>query len=91
MQYFDEQDPDYVILETGIGGRFDSTNFVLAPRVGVITSISLDHQAVLGDTLELIAWQKSGIIKPGMHVFTPSTQSETAMKVISRQCEEMGG
>lgn len=90
VQYFDEQDPDYIILETGIGGRFDSTNFVEKPSIGIITSISLDHQGVLGDTLELISWQKAGIIKPGMNIFTPSTQSEVAMEVISKHCKEVG-
>lgn len=90
VQYFDEQDPDYIILETGIGGRFDSTNFVDKPSVGIITSISLDHQGVLGDTLELISWQKAGIIKPGMSIFTPSTQSKVALEVITKQCQELG-
>lgn len=89
VQYFDEQNPDYIILETGIGGRFDSTNFVEA-SVGIITSISLDHQAVLGETLELIAWQKAGIIKSGMNIFTPSTQSKVAMEVITKHCRDVG-
>lgn len=90
IQYFDTKKPEFVILETGIGGRFDSTNFVERPRVGIITSVSMDHQAVLGETLDLIAWQKAGIIKPGMTVFTPSTQARVVMEVIEKQCEDVG-
>jgi dihydrofolate synthase/folylpolyglutamate synthase len=98
IQYFDEHAQqhqgggglDYIILETGIGGRYDSTNFVEQPKVGIITSLSLDHQNVLGDTLDLIAWQKAGIVKAGMHIFTPSTQSEVALHVIRKACDEQG-
>ena len=89
IQYFGEQAVDYVILETGIGGRYDSTNFVQKVDIGVITSISYDHTQVLGETLTLIAWQKAGIIKRGMHVFTPSTQAAEALVVIQQQCKDM--
>lgn len=51
---------DYVVLEAGLGGRFDSTNFIENPLVSVITSVSLDHQALLGQTVEEIAWHKAG-------------------------------
>ena len=57
------------VIEVGLGGRFDSTNVVRAP-IGAITSIGLDHQELLGDTLEAIAFEKAGIIKPGMTVVT---------------------
>ena len=60
---------DYVILESGIGGRFDSTNFLKSPEVCVITSISLDHQAILGETIEEIAWQKAGFALRGSKIF----------------------
>ena len=62
--YFYEQKCDIVVLETGLGGNFDATNVINTTLVSVITSISLDHTAVLGDTLELITAEKCGIIKP---------------------------
>jgi dihydrofolate synthase/folylpolyglutamate synthase len=89
VRYFGEQQVEYVVLETGIGGRYDSTNFLDNAKVGVITSISYDHMNVLGDTLQLIAMQKAGIIKPGMHVFTPATQEPEVLEVIVQQCQEM--
>lgn len=63
MQYFAEKKCDIVFLEAGIGGIFDSTNIIEDPLVSVVTSISLDHTAILGDTVEKIAMQKAGIIK----------------------------
>lgn len=63
FNYFYEQGVDVVVLETGLGGRYDATNVIKAPLCSVITSISLDHTAVLGDTLEKIAAEKCGIIK----------------------------
>mmetsp|Transcript_26416 Transcript_26416/g.25296 ORF Transcript_26416/g.25296 Transcript_26416/m.25296 type:complete len:485 (+) Transcript_26416:195-1649(+) len=89
MRYFGEQNVDYIILEAGIGGRFDSTNFINEPAVSVITSISLDHQSLLGDTLEEIAWQKAGIIKQNGHVFTSEAQELCVMEVLRKQCVEM--
>ena len=65
---FAEHPADAVLLEVGLGGRFDSTNVIDRPEVAVITSISLDHQAYLGDTVELIAFEKAGIIKAGRPV-----------------------
>jgi len=65
IRYFGEQRVDFIVLETGIGGRYDSTNFLDSPlpipTVCIITSISLDHQNMLGNTIEEIAWQKAGI------------------------------
>lgn len=81
IRYFAEQNVDYIILEAGLGGRYDSTNFIDSPDVSVITSISHDHQAVLGDTIEEIAWQKAGIIKANCPVFTPDTQSNAVLQV----------
>jgi dihydrofolate synthase / folylpolyglutamate synthase len=69
LQYFAEQDCDLVIWETGLGGRLDATNIV-APLASVITNIQFDHQQWLGDTLERIAAEKAGIIKPGVPVLT---------------------
>jgi len=79
---------DFVVWETGMGGRLDCTNIV-TPLVSVITSISLEHKEYLGDTLAAIAGEKAGIIKPGAPVFTGCTVPEEAMKVIrekARQC-----
>lgn len=64
MKYFSEQNPDYIILETGLGGRLDATNIIDNPAVCVITSIGLDHVEYLGDTYAAIASEKAGIIKP---------------------------
>ncbi|HHZ06496.1 MAG TPA: bifunctional folylpolyglutamate synthase/dihydrofolate synthase [Clostridiales bacterium] len=70
--WFAQQGCDIVVLETGLGGRFDSTNVIRTPLVSVITSISLDHTAILGDTVEEIAMEKCGIIKDyGYTVFYP--------------------
>ncbi len=66
--YFKEQGCDLMVMETGIGGRYDSTNALGIPEVAVITKIGFDHMAVLGNTLEEIAGEKAGIIKPGCDV-----------------------
>ena len=68
LLYFSEQELDYLILEVGLGGKGDSTNMVSMPIISVITSISFDHMDYLGDTLEKIAAEKAGIIKPGVPV-----------------------
>lgn len=65
LAYFVEKGCDLCVIETGLGGRLDSTNIV-TPILSVITNISLDHTAILGDTLEQIAFEKAGIIKPGV-------------------------
>ena len=74
--YFKEQACDIVVMETGIGGRYDSTNALGVPEVAVITKIGFDHMAVLGNTLEEIAGEKAGIMKLGcpvvMHDQQPS-------------------
>ena len=78
--YFVEQGCDLVVWETGLGGRLDATNIV-TPLASVITNIQLDHQQWLGDTLEEIAAEKAGIIKPGVPVIT-ATDSSEALEVI---------
>lgn len=65
FEYYSKSKCDVVVLETGLGGKYDSTNVILSPIASVITSISLDHTAVLGDTLDMIAGEKAGIIKDG--------------------------
>ncbi len=77
FDYFAEQRVDIAIVEVGLGGRFDSTN-IITPLVSLITNISLDHQALLGDTLPEIAGEKAGIIKPGVPVVISQTQPEVA-------------
>ena len=89
MQYFSEHKVDYIVMEAGIGGRYDSTNFLDKSDVSIITSISLDHQALLGDTIEEIAWQKAGIIKMNGNVFTSEAQDARVMSIIRKQCVEM--
>ena len=75
--YFAEQRVDVAIVEVGLGGRFDSTN-IITPLVSLITNISFDHQALLGNTLPEIASEKAGIIKPGVPVVVSQRQPEVA-------------
>jgi dihydrofolate synthase/folylpolyglutamate synthase len=89
MRYFNEQEVEFVVLEAGIGGRFDSTNFIDTPAAAVITSISLDHESLLGESVEQIAWQKAGIIKPRGDVFTSAAQDPVALEVFRKQCAEV--
>ena len=84
--HFRQKEVEFQVLETGLGGRLDATN-VVSPEVCVITSISLDHQEVLGDTIAQIAAEKAGIIKPGVPVVS-SPQTEEAATVIRQTCLE---
>lgn len=77
---------DLVVLETGMGGLLDCTNTILPPLCSVITTIGLDHTAILGSTIEEIAWQKCGIIKSGSVAVT-SRQTEGVMSVIECTCK----
>lgn len=74
--YFEEEKVDVAVLETGMGGRLDSTN-VVKPDISVITNISRDHMRFLGDTIEKITTEKAGIIKKGVPVIIGETQPET--------------
>ena len=76
FKYFKEQDIDIAIVEVGLGGRLDCTN-IITPILSVITNISLDHTQLLGNSLEQIAFEKGGIIKPGVPVIIGETHSET--------------
>ncbi|MDN3690199.1 bifunctional folylpolyglutamate synthase/dihydrofolate synthase [Cyclobacterium jeungdonense] len=76
FSYFAREKVDIAVIETGMGGRFDSTN-VLKPLLSLITNISLDHVQFLGDTLEKIASEKAGIIKEGVPVIIGQTQEVT--------------
>ncbi len=97
--YFTETGCDFAVLECGLGGEFDSTN-IINPEIGIMTSISLDHIGLLGDTVEQIAREKCGIIKRGMPlvcypfeesgcVFNPIP--EGAKQVIREETEKRGG
>jgi len=77
FSYFSEQEIDIAVIEVGLGGRLDSTN-IITPEVSVITNIGLDHTQFLGDTLEAIAFEKGGIIKPEVPVVVGETQKETS-------------
>ncbi|MGL5234200.1 MAG: bifunctional folylpolyglutamate synthase/dihydrofolate synthase [Empedobacter falsenii] len=76
FEYFAQQKVDIAIIETGLGGRLDSTNIIL-PELSVITNIGLDHTQFLGDTLDKIAFEKAGIIKPNTAVVIGETTTET--------------
>ncbi len=80
--YFAQEKVDFAVLEVGLGGRLDATN-VVTPLVSVITSIGLEHQDVLGETIEKIAGEKAGIIKQGVPVVTSAHQPEV-LKVIEK-------
>lgn len=82
LQWFARQKCDVVVLEVGLGGRLDATNVIKTPLVSVITSISLDHTAILGDTVEKIAFEKSGIIKEGGTTVCYPDQPVPALRVI---------
>jgi len=86
---FAEAYADVQVVETGLGGRVDSTNAMERKEVCVITSLSLEHQAILGDTLAQIAAEKAGIITPGAQVVLAS-QKEDVGGVIRRACRERG-
>ncbi|RZK94049.1 MAG: bifunctional folylpolyglutamate synthase/dihydrofolate synthase, partial [Hymenobacter sp.] len=77
FDYFAAEQVDIAVVEVGLGGRLDSTN-IITPLVSLITNISYDHQAMLGDTLPEIAGEKAGIIKPGRPVVVSQTQAEVA-------------
>lgn len=86
FDYFAYREVDIAIIEVGLGGRLDSTN-VITPALSVITNISFDHMHMLGDTLPLIAFEKAGIIKPGIPVVIGEYLSDT-LPVFERKAAE---
>lgn len=88
LLWFAESNLDVVILETGLGGRLDATN-VVVPLVSVITSISMDHEAYLGDTLAAVASEKAGIIKPGVPVVAVGGEGSVT-SVLEKTTRERG-
>lgn len=85
--YFARQQVEVVVLEVGLGGRLDATN-IITPMVSVITSISMDHTNILGNTLEAIAGEKAGIIKPGTPVVV-APQKSAALQVIEQVAQQL--
>ena len=88
LLYMKEQNVDVVILETGMGGRLDSTNVIPAPLVSVITGIGLEHTEYLGSTIQAIASEKAGILKHGTHVVLMDQEPE-ALHVLTERCRTL--
>ena len=89
LLWYRQERCDIVVLEVGLGGRFDATNVIACPECAVIMNIGLDHTAVLGDTVEQIAFEKAGIIKPGCEVVL-YPQQESVEQVIRARCAALG-
>lgn len=86
---FSEHPAEAAIIEVGLGGRFDATNVVARPAVSVIMPVSMDHEAYLGDRVELIAAEKAGIMKRGCPVVIGAQESETALQVLIETAERL--
>ncbi len=86
--YFKEKNCDYVVLETGLGGRLDATNIIKQNVLSIITKIDFDHTEYLGNTLEKIAYEKAGIIKKGSSVIC-APQREEVIDVLIQKAKEM--
>lgn len=89
LLWYAEERCDIVVLEVGLGGRLDATNVIESPEVSVIMNIGLDHTEILGDTLEKIAAEKAGIVKPGCPCVLYE-QSEGVTRVVREICAERG-
>ena len=85
---FSRRPADLCLLETGLGGRFDATNVVACPAVTLLSSISLDHQTYLGDTLAAISFEKAGILKPGVPCVS-ARQAPEVLEVIERRAAQL--
>ncbi len=90
FEYFARNKCDIVVLEVGLGGRFDATNVIDCPECALITSIGLDHTDMLGSTLREIAFEKAGIIKPGCAVATYPAQDDEVISLLASVCRERG-
>lgn len=87
LLWFAEEEVDLAVLEVGLGGRLDATN-VVTPLVGVITNVSMDHEAHLGATLTAVAGEKAGIIKPGVPLVSGVADDDSRV-VVEKRCAEM--
>jgi len=88
FKYFADFPVDYAVIEAGLGGRLDSTN-VVTPLASIITSISLEHTDILGNSIEQITAEKAAIIKPGVKAFT-GLIPKVAKEIIENRCDELG-
>ncbi|MGQ9845663.1 MAG: bifunctional folylpolyglutamate synthase/dihydrofolate synthase, partial [Caldisericia bacterium] len=88
LKYFNDEKVDFIVLETGLGGRFDATNIISNPIVTVITKIDYDHMDILGNTLKEIALEKAGIIKKDKPVVL-SKQEDEVLEVIFTKAKEL--
>ena len=86
LLYFMKEKCEYVVLEVGLGGRYDATNIIKAPLVTAITNIGLDHTQILGNTREMIAKDKAGIIKEGSLFFT-TEEDPKILSILKDECE----
>ena len=89
MLAFSRNPADLLLLEVGLGGRFDATNIIESPTLSVITSVSMDHQDFLGKTIDKIAFEKAGILKPSVSAII-GPQTNEALNVIKRRALELG-
>ncbi len=87
---FSEHPAEVAIMEVGLGGRFDATNVIRKPAVSIVMPVSLDHEAYLGDRVELIAAEKAGIIKPGCPVVIGAQEYEAAREVLVDTADRLG-
>ncbi len=87
---FSEHPADAAIIEVGLGGRFDATNVIRKPAVSVVMPVSMDHEAYLGDRVELIAAEKAGIMKRGCPVVIGAQEYEPALQVLIETAERLG-
>lgn len=88
LLWFAQEKVDLAILEVGMGGRLDATN-VVTPLVGVITNVTMDHEAYLGDTLEAVAGEKAGIVKPGVPLVS-AVANDISRVVVEKTCAAKG-
>lgn len=88
FKYFYDTKCDIVVLEVGLGGRYDSTNVIKNPLLSVITSISYDHENILGDTLGKIAFEKCGIIKEGIDTIMYQSQEKEVIATVKKVCND---
>lgn len=86
FMYFADKGVEVAVIETGMGGQFDSTN-IITPKVCVITDIDMDHEEFLGDTIEKIAFEKAGIIKPKVPIIT-TNESPSVLEIIRAKAEK---
>ncbi|MDR1564786.1 MAG: bifunctional folylpolyglutamate synthase/dihydrofolate synthase [Oscillospiraceae bacterium] len=91
LLWYREEGCNALVLETGLGGRFDATNTVKKPLLSIITKIAYDHMDILGDTLQKITFEKCGIIKKGVNVVSYPAQAEEALAVIMERTAQEGG